>query len=791
MAGFGGALYVGDLHPSVTEADIFQAFSKAGQVASVRVCRDAGTRRSLGYAYVNYHDAGDADKALHLLHGTEIRWRNNSGQDQPGRHCRVMWSQRDPALRKSNVGNIHIKNLPANVDNKRLIDYFSKWGNILSCKVVTDKEGKSLGYGFVHYEAEANALKAIQNANEKPFEHDRDGKPLLVSKFVPRKNREKKTDAKNFVFVRSIRGGTTEDELKTLFAPFDVDRVEIKKPALDKLLTYTVVEGNEPRTCKVQSTSNPEVVYAFVYCSSADKARAALSMHSSLFKQVRLDVLPPRESKTNTLYVGCLPRGSSEASVRQIFQQFSPSKVELRPYSPGAVIRTKNDKQEFVEIVIGDDAPIVEAEVTFETPTDLDKALKLSPVVNHLYLVIDHAPQNNKLYIGSIAAETTEDELREHIQKFARVKEIRIAECRPGASIFFLKAADGKAPTPVLLPNGQGAPVKHGCITVESTAELIQAKKGLDKQEYRGYVLIVRPHVSSKQREKEKEQKKKERYELYLASNLYVNNLPENFTQVDIERVFGQHGKVVQIRLNTDNNGRFKGGAFVRFESPAGAANAMEALNNKSFDGARTVVVQPYLRREDRRRREPASRADRGNQMQQFPFGRQGMVPPGPQFRPPMMPRPAGPWPMPPMPYGFMMTPQGPPKFALKPAVGPGYPVDPRQQMRAGPPPQRGRPNNAARPGPPGGRRRVDLPPQGEELLMQIANLAPDDQKQQLGSRLFVKIRPIDPERAGKITGMLLEMDQREIVRLLLENDALIDKVNEAAAVLAQTTGRS
>ena len=96
-----------------------------GPVASIRVCRDSVTRKSLGYSYVNYHNVSDAERALDTLNYSQIK----------GRSCRIMWSHRDPAMRKAGSGNIFVKNLDTNIDNKALYDTFSLFGNILSCKV--------------------------------------------------------------------------------------------------------------------------------------------------------------------------------------------------------------------------------------------------------------------------------------------------------------------------------------------------------------------------------------------------------------------------------------------------------------------------------------------------------------------------------------------------------------------------------------------------------------------------------------------------------------------------------
>ena len=69
---------------------------------------------------------------------------------------------------------------------------------------------------------------------------------------------------------------------------------------------------------------------------------------------------------------------------------------------------------------------------------------------------------------------------------------------------------------------------------------------------------------------------------------------------------------------------------------------------------------------------------------------------------------------------------------------------------------------------------------QGQEPLTasMLAAAPPQEQKQMLGERLFPLIQRMYPDLAGKITGMLLEIDNAELLHMLEDHNSLKGKVS-------------
>ncbi|CAB0010435.1 unnamed protein product [Nesidiocoris tenuis] len=282
------------------------------------------TRRSLGYAYVNFQQPADAERALDTMNFDILK----------GRPIRIMWSQRDPSLRKSGVGNVFIKNLDKKIDNKAMYDTFSAFGNILSCKVAQDETGGSKGYGFVHFETEEAATKSIEKVHGMLL----NGKKVFVGKFIPRKEREKELGekAKLFtnVYVKNFGEDFTDDTLKDMFEEYGpiTSHTVTNKDGKSRGFGFVAFVDPESAEKAVAELNGKEIVEGKpLYVGRAQKKAERQQELKRKFEQLKMDRLN-RYQGVN-LYVKNLDDTIDDERLRNEFAPFgtiTSAKVTLK-----------------------------------------------------------------------------------------------------------------------------------------------------------------------------------------------------------------------------------------------------------------------------------------------------------------------------------------------------------------------------------------------------------------------------------------------------------------------------
>ncbi|GFE54016.1 polyadenylate binding protein [Babesia ovis] len=304
------SLYVGNLLPEVTEAVLYEVFNGIGPVASIRVCRDSLTRKSLGYAYVNYYNFQDAEAALGCLNYIEIK----------GHPARIMWSERDPSLRKSGTGNIFVKNLDKAIDTKALYDTFSHFGTILSCKVAIDSLGNSKGYGFVHYTTEESAKEAIEKVNGMLVGNSQ----VSVAPFLRRNERNSTMcDAFTNLYVRNFPESWTEDDLKQTFSKYgEITSLLLKTD--DKGRRFAFVNFADTTMAKAAMEAENGVKFdgveePMMVCQHMDKARR----YAMLKAQYDLNAQEQRDKLMGVnLYIKNLDDEIDDDALFELFKQY-------------------------------------------------------------------------------------------------------------------------------------------------------------------------------------------------------------------------------------------------------------------------------------------------------------------------------------------------------------------------------------------------------------------------------------------------------------------------------------
>ncbi|GAO14699.1 uncharacterized protein UV8b_04613 [Ustilaginoidea virens] len=665
------SLYVGELDPSVTEAMLFELFSQIGAVASIRVCRDAVTRRSLGYAYVNYNSTADGEKALEELNYTLIK----------GRPCRIMWSQRDPALRKTGQGNVFIKNLDVAIDNKALHDTFAAFGNILSCKVAQDENGNSKGYGFVHYETDEAAQQAIKHVNGMLLNE----KKVYVGHHIPKKDRQSKFEEMkaNFtnIYVKNISAEASDEDFRDLFEQYgEITSASLARDPDGKsrgfgFVNYTV---HEHAFKAVEELNGKDFRGQDLYVGRAQKKHEREEELRKSYEAARLEKASKYQGVN--LYIKNLDDDVDDEKLRQMFAEFGP---------------------------------ITSAKVMRDSPTEGSE---------------DEADEADEA-----EAEAGNEEAKDNEEETGDKKGERRGDKKFGKSKGF------------------------GFVCFSNPDDATKAVAEMNQRMINGKPLYVALAQRKDVRKSQLEASIQARNQLRMQQAAAAAGMPQQYMQPPV--FYGQQPGFIP-----------QGGRGLPFPQPGMGMGGVQGGRPGQFPGY-------------------PQQGGRGGVPQQMPPTMYGM--PG-QF-PPQYGQPSTPQFMAAMQAqqqalgggrGGPQVGRGMPPPNAGPGAMPGYPPNNRQSGAG----RGGNSRNSQGSGTNSNNSGPGHAPRGESstvsmLQGQLAAAQPAQQKQILGEIIFPKIQAINSELAGKITGMLLEMDNTELINLIEDDAALKAKVDEALAV--------
>ncbi len=213
--------FVSGLTEEVDESGLMKHFERIDRTIRVRtatVLRNHQTLRSRGVAIVEFETLEDGDKAHAVINYTDLL--GSELQLTP---------YRAGGIKDRVTGNVFVKNLPAEFKSRELYDLLTTYGKIFSCMVKYTTSGRCKGYGYVQFETKEAADKAIAECNGKEVR----GVKIEVCPFKTREARNSSITMYNNLFVKCIPKKYTNEQLKSLFAPYGeiISAVVIKEHA--------------------------------------------------------------------------------------------------------------------------------------------------------------------------------------------------------------------------------------------------------------------------------------------------------------------------------------------------------------------------------------------------------------------------------------------------------------------------------------------------------------------------------------------------------------------------------
>ncbi|KAL0222174.1 hypothetical protein RCL1_002028 [Eukaryota sp. TZLM3-RCL] len=321
-------VYVGDLPSSITETDLRSVFSDVGEISSVRIVSYPG--RPFAHAYLNFKLAQSSDVSIDHLNGHVF-------DDKP---CtvdlflnRLEVARSNPLLRKNVAAITFIRGLPKSLSSRRLYHQFSPYGTIVSAKITNE----SLGFGFVRFENEQDAKKALECTCitlENGEQHS-----IIVEPFKPPTKRyeiHQGVKAINSIFIKNLDLSVTEEELLEVCSQFGTISSHDLKVSPQGGLKYAIVAYVKEETLEDKTTKTVPCIDSAIQAIKALNNTTLLKTPSIItvtffmskparFQQFKREFV--ENTRGRNLWIGNLPIEFEQDDLKNLFEKFGQIKT--------------------------------------------------------------------------------------------------------------------------------------------------------------------------------------------------------------------------------------------------------------------------------------------------------------------------------------------------------------------------------------------------------------------------------------------------------------------------------
>ena len=330
--------------------------------------------------------------------------------------------QGQPPVADRGFSTLYIGDLDKRVTEPQIVELFSRFGPILSCRVIRDIVTRaSLGYGYVNFQNQADAEKALKELNFT----DINGRQVRLM-WQQRDPSQRYSGAGN-LFVKNLPAAIDHKSLHDLFKPFGA------------IQSCKVIK--DPDTGKSRH-------YGFVHFADSEQASKALAELNGK----KLDAKAEEDEELKALYVAnfikrnariaALVANFTNVYIKQVLPTVTKDDVEkfFSKFGGIASAVTKTDKRgrvfAFCDFKSHDDAvKAIEAanEKTVAGLTDKEQPIYVARaqtrserLIELRQLYMQRQAMGNNLYVRNFGPEVTGDDLKELFSNFGEITSARV-----------------------------------------------------------------------------------------------------------------------------------------------------------------------------------------------------------------------------------------------------------------------------------------------------------------------------------------------------------------------------